>query len=230
MSNRFAAFRQALEEKRVKTIQTLADLADDLEQPFSESISEFALYDNHPADVATETYERGKDLALRAEQEHMLREIEAALRRISSGTYGFCTICGQPIAEDRLRALPYASCCQHCQKEKPQRPAARPQSEPLIDSMLRQSFTDDTSNENVAFDGEDTWQALGRYGTSNTPGDFRQAAKYDEILIDQDESIGIVFPEEALPLSYDQSRRHLLRRGRDTGYVKSKIRSKRQDE
>ena len=109
-------------------------------------------------------------------------------------------------------------------KEKPQRPAARPQSEPLIDSMLRQSFTDDTSNENVAFDGEDTWQALARYGTSNTPGDFRQAAKYDEILVDQDESIGIVFPEEALPLSYDQSRRHLLRRGRGTGYVKSKIR------
>jgi RNA polymerase-binding transcription factor DksA len=41
-------------------------------------------------------------------------EIRATLARLSAGTYGFCTECGQPIGEPRLKAMPTASRCLYC--------------------------------------------------------------------------------------------------------------------
>lgn len=44
-------------------------------------------------------------------------DVEAALERLDHGVYGICEVCEQPIAKSRLRALPYARLCAHCQKE-----------------------------------------------------------------------------------------------------------------
>ena len=47
---------------------------------------------------------------LRAElalEESALNEIEAALQRLQDGTYGICTATGEPLAPERLRALPW---------------------------------------------------------------------------------------------------------------------------
>lgn len=41
-------------------------------------------------------------------------QIEAALKRISEGTYGTCAKCGQPIDPRRLKALPTAATCISC--------------------------------------------------------------------------------------------------------------------
>ena len=40
--------------------------------------------------------------------------IRAALMRIEAGTYGSCTVCGEPIGEKRLEAVPYAARCIDC--------------------------------------------------------------------------------------------------------------------
>ena len=40
-----------------------------------------------------------------------LNQINQALARIDAGDYGFCQSCGNPISEDRLKALPYATLC-----------------------------------------------------------------------------------------------------------------------
>lgn len=77
----------------------------------SESLSELSDYDQHPADVGTETFEREKDLSILASLEHELVELEAALRRIDDGTYGCCEACQEPIADDRLEAQPAARFC-----------------------------------------------------------------------------------------------------------------------
>ncbi|MDX1424601.1 MAG: TraR/DksA family transcriptional regulator [Kiloniellales bacterium] len=42
------------------------------------------------------------------------QQIHAALQRIESGTYGECATCGEPISEQRLKALPYAMQCISC--------------------------------------------------------------------------------------------------------------------
>jgi RNA polymerase-binding protein DksA len=43
-----------------------------------------------------------------------IHQIEAALRRISDGTYGTCAKCGEPIDPRRLKALPTAATCISC--------------------------------------------------------------------------------------------------------------------
>ena len=78
--------KRRLQEQRARTESTLADLRADLSQSLSATISEFSTYDNHPADVASETYERSKDLGLQKDQEHLLEQIDAALTRVENGT------------------------------------------------------------------------------------------------------------------------------------------------
>ena len=43
-----------------------------------------------------------------------VRRIDAALARIEAGTYGVCTICGNPVAEARLEFLPDTPYCTAC--------------------------------------------------------------------------------------------------------------------
>lgn len=216
--------RRCLEEERAKTKTTLSDLRADLSQSLSASISEFSTYDNHPADVASETYERSKDLGLQKDQEHLLEQIESALERMEQGTYGWCVDCGRPIPEERLSALPYAARCLGCAQGEQERVRRRPDEGLAVNELLQHSFTDDAANENVGFDGEDAWQAVARYGTSNTPGDFRQVEDYNDVYIDHDEPIGVVFEEEALPASYDRSRDQFVKKGRRTGSEKNPLR------
>jgi RNA polymerase-binding protein DksA len=44
-----------------------------------------------------------------------LEQIERALQRLDAGTYGDCLQCGEPIALQRLRAMPAAERCAACQ-------------------------------------------------------------------------------------------------------------------
>ncbi len=45
-----------------------------------------------------------------------LRLVEEALDRLEAGDYGVCLSCDEPIAEKRLRALPWARYCVVCQE------------------------------------------------------------------------------------------------------------------
>jgi DnaK suppressor protein len=47
----------------------------------------------------------------------LLREIDAALRRIEDGEFGRCTLCGEEIGPRRLNAVPRATYCVACQDE-----------------------------------------------------------------------------------------------------------------
>ena len=63
---------------------------------------------------ATESFELEKRLALEKQVREHLAEVEHALDKFEKGTYGLCDSCGQPIAPDRLEALPRASLCVNC--------------------------------------------------------------------------------------------------------------------
>jgi RNA polymerase-binding transcription factor DksA len=47
-----------------------------------------------------------------AGEQDVLYEIQAALHRIRSGSYGLCEVTGEPIAKARLRAIPWTRFCQ----------------------------------------------------------------------------------------------------------------------
>jgi RNA polymerase-binding protein DksA len=68
------------------------------------------------AAAASHVFEQQRDLALREHLEQHIRAIDAALARLDDGTYGRCESCGQPIAAERLEALPWAALCIDCQR------------------------------------------------------------------------------------------------------------------
>jgi RNA polymerase-binding protein DksA len=69
------------------------------------------------AAAASQVFEQQRDLALRDRNQQHLAEVEAALQRLDDGTYGTCVECGQPVASERLEALPWASHCIGCQRK-----------------------------------------------------------------------------------------------------------------
>lgn len=80
-------------------------------------------YREAPAEVPSDVYDRAtidgsKEISAMLQHEdsqHWLA-INTALAKIESGEYGLCDICGQPINEARLEAVPTAAYCLKCQK------------------------------------------------------------------------------------------------------------------
>jgi RNA polymerase-binding protein DksA len=56
-------------------------------------------------------------LAMVAQQQQLLAQIDAAIQRHKAGTYGRCVGCGEEIPLPRLQALPFAQRCAPCQEE-----------------------------------------------------------------------------------------------------------------
>jgi len=71
-------------------------------------------FDENPGDAASETLERGTELALERNVRDLLEQIQLSLSKIEDGSYGVCDHCGRAIAERRLKALPYATLCIEC--------------------------------------------------------------------------------------------------------------------
>jgi DnaK suppressor protein len=67
------------------------------------------------AAAASQVFAQQRDLALRDRATQQLELVDAALARIDAGTYGACLRCGDPIAAERLSALPWAQHCIGCQ-------------------------------------------------------------------------------------------------------------------
>ena len=111
-------FRTAMLEERERVVAAIANLQHDHQGTISDEAGEEAAYDNHLADTATETYDRELDYTLEENSEHVLTEIDAALKRIEDGTYGICTNCGRQIPEDRLEARPWATLCIDCARNR----------------------------------------------------------------------------------------------------------------
>jgi RNA polymerase-binding transcription factor len=66
-------------------------------------------FDEEGGEGDTLAVERERDMALSNQARHAVDQIDAALDRIAKGTYGLCTSSGQPIPQDRLRAIPWAA-------------------------------------------------------------------------------------------------------------------------
>lgn len=159
---------------------------------------ELSNYDNHPGDLGTEMYERGKDIALHENAEHQLTDINEALARMESGEYGICRVCGQPIPHERLEAVPTtAYCVEHV--PDPDMSQRRPAEEKFLDPPFGRTSLDEREGQ-TQFDGEDAWQIVESWGTSNTPAmadDPNESDSYNEMQIEADESEGYVEPIES---------------------------------
>ena len=68
------------------------------------------------ADAATDEFDRDLALGTVSARQDTLYEIDEALKRIESGTYGVCELTGKPIPRARLNALPWTRFAQEAEQ------------------------------------------------------------------------------------------------------------------
>ena len=68
-------------------------------------------------DYAVDVTERVTEQSIAMNDQALVDQINAALKRIENGTYGFCEVDGAPIPEKRLEAIPWASRCAKHEEE-----------------------------------------------------------------------------------------------------------------
>ncbi len=66
-------------------------------------------FDEESGEGDTLSVERERDLALSAQAQQAVEEIDAALQRLADKVYGVCIESGLPIPKERLEAIPWAS-------------------------------------------------------------------------------------------------------------------------
>jgi DnaK suppressor protein len=103
--------KQQVETRLRERQEEIAARRAQLARSASETDTELADYDQHPADEGTETHDQELDetteMILAAEAEN----VELALRRLQEGEYGRCIDCGKEIPPERLEAVPEAVRC-----------------------------------------------------------------------------------------------------------------------
>lgn len=102
---KFATFESLLQKKR-------EELAKRLNYRLEDVTAEHEPDDE--ADMASRSFAKDLAVVTLERERRELAEVEAALARIKSGGYGVCEICGNPIRDARLQALPWARLCIHC--------------------------------------------------------------------------------------------------------------------
>ncbi len=94
-------FRQKLEAWKDEILRESRETLENLQEESQ----------NHPdmADRASSESDRALELRTRDRQRKLISKIDAALKRIEDGTYGYCEETGDPIGIARLDARPIAT-------------------------------------------------------------------------------------------------------------------------
>ncbi len=111
----FSYFKNLILEKQNEIVQELN------EGELKESIREEPVekgYAYHMADVGSDSNEREKSFLVASIEGNILNELNEALDRIESGSYGICAICDEPIHPNRLEAIPYTKLCLDCKAKE----------------------------------------------------------------------------------------------------------------
>ena len=95
--------------------QELRQLERSLEQRLEDVRA--GLVQQYSADSKEQAIERENDEVLQKIEESVLTElgqVKNALRRLHAGEYGICESCGEQIALERLKVMPFATLCVDC--------------------------------------------------------------------------------------------------------------------
>ena len=97
-------YEKRLQDRLAELSERLEGIEDDLEEPADPDIEERA------------TEREGDEVLESLGQAGLVevRLIQAALARITDGTYGVCVACGEPISMERLDVLPHTPICKNC--------------------------------------------------------------------------------------------------------------------
>ena len=99
--------KKRLEEKQAEWQANIAGLT----QAHPEATDPVEANEGAPDDEekAVDADELEDEQSIEVNERALLTEVQAALKRIEDGTYGYCVVCGRPIPEKRLEAIPWAT-------------------------------------------------------------------------------------------------------------------------
>ena len=107
--------KQDLKEIKNKLEDEKRDLEERIERYLNQedlmegSVVELNSFDEtHPGDQGTELFEREKDMTIYHRDRQQLEEVNHALEKMDTGTYGICEETGKEIPVERLKAVPTA--------------------------------------------------------------------------------------------------------------------------
>ncbi len=112
--------RERLEMQLTNTKNDIQEI-DDQVRAFGADHESSEGADNHIGDDSDVVYEQERLLTVREELTNRRHRIELALRKMDKGTWGICENCGEPIAAERLDALPFVTLCITCQEQQDRR-------------------------------------------------------------------------------------------------------------
>lgn len=101
----------------------MENIAETLQAKRAELLEQMGLLEEKPADHGSISFgkrvgegtsmavDRLSQVAVHDGLQSTLAEVDRALAKLEDGTYGRCDVCGEPIADERLEALPWAVLC-----------------------------------------------------------------------------------------------------------------------
>jgi len=104
-----------LRQVRVRLQAMLTERRKDIDQEVRGASERDLAHINDTSDMASDAADG--DLALRIAESETVEasEIERAIEKIDTGTYGLCEVCNKPINTERLQFLPHSTLCVKCQ-------------------------------------------------------------------------------------------------------------------
>jgi len=114
MAMDLASLRSRLEQEQRRLTEELKQLAS---SDFASAGSRGSWFGQRDEQANQSAEFRRRESSERQLREHLAR-VTHALQKLDRGTYGLCDNCGQPIAPERLEAIPYAALCLNCQAKK----------------------------------------------------------------------------------------------------------------
>lgn len=167
-SNKLNYYKNRLIQEKKKVENTIEGMLEHgLRNSQSVEVGELSLIDNHPGDMGTEMFDKGRRYALLDNEKSIITKIDDAVKRIEDGSYGTCELCGEPITEERLDVIPYTSTCVDCESKKTDYKTYR-YDRPVEEETLKPYgtyFMDESGDveDEIEFDAEDSWQDVAKY-------------------------------------------------------------------
>jgi DnaK suppressor protein len=99
-------FRELILQRRREAKEEIEQMRQQVDEAEEQSDDNTA-YGIHMADAGTDAMEREKLHLMIARQQKYIGYLNRALERIDNKTYGICRVTGEPIAKERLEAVPH---------------------------------------------------------------------------------------------------------------------------
>ncbi len=116
-------FRSQLEQLALRVRADADQLAEQV-QSGSGAGGNLSTVPVHLGDMGTDEFMQEMNATLLDNEQYLVDEARAALRRIEAGTFGVCESCGKPVPKERLDVLPHTRFCVRCASQNGSVPEA----------------------------------------------------------------------------------------------------------